>query len=66
MTEQEREIVALIQLIDDPDYEVQETVVARLLHYGKDIVPRLEKVWEATVDEALQQKICLLYTSRRG
>ena len=57
MTEQEREIVALIKLIDDPDYEVQETVVARLLHYGREIVPRLERVWEATADEALQKKM---------
>jgi regulator of sirC expression with transglutaminase-like and TPR domain len=57
MTEQEREIAALIQLIDDPDNEVQETVVARLLHYGREIVPRLERVWEATADEGMQKKM---------
>jgi regulator of sirC expression with transglutaminase-like and TPR domain len=57
MTEQEREITALLQLIDDPDREVQETVVARLLHYGREIVPRLESVWECTADEALQKKM---------
>lgn len=60
MTEQDKEIRALLQLVDDPDSEVFDTVVARLLHYGREIIPRLESVWEATADEGLQERMELL------
>lgn len=60
MTDQDKEIRALLQLVDDPDSEVFDTVVARLLHYGREIIPRLEKVWEATADEGLQERMELL------
>lgn len=60
MTEQDKEIKALLQLVDDPDREVFDTVVARLLHYGREIIPRLESVWETAIDEALQERIELL------
>lgn len=65
MTEQQnmqhdKEINLLLQLVDDPDHEVYDTVAAKLLHYGKDIIPRLEQVWESTADEALQERMELL------
>lgn len=60
MTDQDKEISALLQLVDDPDKEVFDTVVARLLHYGREIIPRLESVWEATIDESLQERMELL------
>jgi regulator of sirC expression with transglutaminase-like and TPR domain len=60
MTERDKEIKALLQLVDDPDKEVFDTVVARLLHYGREIIPRLESVWEATIDESLQERMELL------
>ena len=55
-----KEIVALLRLIDDPDYEVYSTVASRLLNYGKEIIPNLEQLWEVTVDEGVQERIELL------
>ncbi len=51
------EVRALLQLIDDPDGEVYETVADKLLHYGKRIIPNLEELWEVTEDEAVQTRI---------
>ena len=55
-----KEIKALLTLIDDPDNEVYDTVASKLLHYGKEIIPNLEQLWEATGDEAVQERIELL------
>lgn len=54
------EIHALIRLIDDPDDEVFDTVAAKLLDYGREIIPRLEQLWEVTADESLQARIEML------
>ncbi|MBL7718483.1 MAG: hypothetical protein JNL72_06595 [Flavipsychrobacter sp.] len=58
--QQNKEISALLKLIDDPDDEVFDTVAEKLLHYGKEIIPNLEQLWEVTVDESLQERIELL------
>ncbi|MCD6011106.1 MAG: hypothetical protein K0Q79_968 [Flavipsychrobacter sp.] len=55
-----KEITALLRLIDDPDDEVYDTVASKLLNYGKDIIPNLEQLWEVTEDESLQERIELL------
>jgi len=47
----------LLTLIDDPDDEVYDTVADKLVHYGKEIIPNLEKLWEVTVDESVQERI---------
>ena len=52
-----KEITALLRLIDDPDDEVYDTVVNQLLNYGKEIIPNLEQLWEVTVDETVQERI---------
>lgn len=52
-----KEISALLQLLDDPDYEVFDTVASQILHYGKDIIPNLEQLWEVTADESVQERI---------
>ena len=52
-----KEIKALLQLMDDPDDEVYDTVSAQLLHYGREIIPDLEQLWELTADGALQERI---------
>ena len=52
-----REIVALLQLIDDPDEEVFHAVSAKLVDYGKPIIPQLEHLWETTPDENTQERI---------
>lgn len=55
-----KEITALLRLIDDPDSEVYDTVASKLLHYGKEIIPNLEQLWEVTEDEEVQERIELL------
>jgi len=50
----------LLRLIDDPDDEVFNTVADKLIHYGRDIIPELEDLWEHTIDEGLQERIELL------
>src|ERR1043165_10227998 len=53
----DKEVRALLQLIDDPDGEVYETVAEKLLNYGKAIIPNLEELWEITEDETIQSRI---------
>ncbi len=60
MRPEEREIKALLQLIDDPDQEVFDTVADKILHYGSGIIPNLESLWEETPDEAVQERLELL------
>ena len=55
-----KEITALLRLIDDPDSEVYDTVAGKLLDYGKDIIPNLEQLWEVTADQEVQERIELL------
>ncbi|PZF72442.1 transglutaminase family protein [Taibaiella soli] len=57
MMRQNNEIRALLRLIDDPDNEVFETVADKIVHYGKEIIPNLEQLWEVTADESLQERI---------
>jgi len=56
----QKEIQALFQLLDDPDFEVFDTVANQLLYYGKEIVPSLEHLWETTEDESVQERIAQL------
>ena len=55
-----KEITALLRLIDDPDDEVYDTVASTLLNYGKEIIPKLEQLWETTGDESVQERIEML------
>lgn len=55
-----KEISALLQLIDDPDQEVFDTVANKILHYGTEIIPNLESLWEETPDETVQERLELL------
>lgn len=55
--EKNRELQALLQLIDDPDPEVYSTVEDRLLSYGSPVIPNLEDLWEQTISESVQERI---------
>ncbi len=55
-----KEIDALLQLIDDPDEEVFDAVSEKIVDYGKPIIPQLEHLWETTPDEHTQERIELL------
>ncbi len=58
--QQNKEITALLTLIDDPDDEVFDTVAEKLLNYGKEIISNLEQLWEVTADQSIQERIELL------
>jgi regulator of sirC expression with transglutaminase-like and TPR domain len=58
--ETNREISALLHLIDDPDEEVFDVVSKKIVDYGKPIIPNLEHLWETTPEEPVQERIELL------
>lgn len=58
--EENREIHALLHLIDDPDEEVFGVVSNRIIDFGKGIIPNLENLWENTISEDVQTRIELL------
>lgn len=53
----QKEIEALIKLLDDTDQEVFTHVEAKLLSYGNEVIPTLEKCWEESLNILLQQRI---------
>nr|WP_121269615.1 transglutaminase-like domain-containing protein [Pedobacter schmidteae] len=55
--ENNKEINALIKLLDDPDQEVFQQVEKRLLEYGPQVVDFLETEWEHSLDTLLQERI---------
>jgi regulator of sirC expression with transglutaminase-like and TPR domain len=55
-----KEISALLHLIDDPDEDVYNSVSDKIFSIGKEIIPNLEHLWENTVNEELQERIELL------
>ena len=55
-----KEISALLQLIDDPDEDVYNTVSEKIVSFGKEIIPNLENLWETIGNEETQERIELL------
>ena len=55
-----KEITALLHLIDDPDETIYITVSEKIISFGKDIIPNLENLWENTSNEDVQERIELL------
>ncbi len=55
-----KEISALLQLIDDPDEDVYNTVSDKIISFGKEIIPNLENLWETISNEDTQERIELL------
>ena len=58
--ETNKEISALLHLIDDPDEEVFDAVSKKIVDLGKPIIPNLENLWETTPEEPIQERIELL------
>ncbi|MBS1497169.1 MAG: transglutaminase family protein [Bacteroidetes bacterium] len=52
-----KEIKALLHLIDDPDEDVYSTVSEKIFSFGKAIIPNLETLWENSHNEELQERI---------
>lgn len=53
----DKEIHAMIRLLEDPDEDVSRLVTLKLQDMGKEIIPGLEKAWETTMNPDLQNKI---------
>lgn len=51
------EIKALLALLDDPSDEVFMHVAQNILQQGEDIIPELEKAWETSLNQILQERI---------
>src|SRR5579859_5524994 len=58
--QENKEIIALFHLIDDPDQEVFDSVSSRIVSYGRGIIPNLENLWENTISNEVQERIELL------
>lgn len=58
--EDNKQISALLNLIDDPDEEVFGAVSNKIVEYGRTIIPNLEHIWETTPSEEIQNRIELL------
>ncbi len=50
-------IKALLALLDDPSDEVFMHVAQNILKQGEDIIPELEKAWETSLNQVLQERI---------
>ena len=55
-----KEIAALLHLIDDPDEDVYNTVSDKIISFGKEIIPNLENLWETINNEDTQERIEIL------
>lgn len=52
-----KELQALLSLIDDPQHEIYAAVSQRLIELGIDTIPHLEYLWEDTYCTTTQEKI---------
>ena len=57
MNLKEKELKALLLLLEDPDNEVFKHVSESLLEKGENVIPELEKAWEKSLNEVLQERI---------
>ncbi len=53
----EKELKALISLVDEPDDSLFKQVRDHIFSYGAQAIPELEKVWEHTLDGHIQDRI---------
>jgi len=57
MPKSEKEIIALINLLEDPSEDVFRLVEENLLQQGPDIIPALEEAWENSPDKFHQERL---------
>lgn len=53
----ERELKALISLLDDPDDNIYHEIKNKIISYGDDVIPHLENAWETSFNQLLQERI---------
>lgn len=54
---QNKELNALISLLDEPNEEIFQAIRDRIFAHGKEAVPVLENLWENTFNPLIQQRI---------
>ncbi len=54
---QEKELKALVSLLDDEDLDVVKHVEQKIISIGNDIIPFLEEEWEKSFDPVFQRRI---------
>ncbi|WP_164108820.1 MULTISPECIES: transglutaminase-like domain-containing protein [Sphingobacterium] len=54
---EEKELKALISLLDDPDTEIFNQVERQLITCGPEVIPQLEASWESSFDPLSQTRI---------
>ena len=52
----DKELNALISLLEDPDKEVFDSVKSRLVELGIEVLPELENAWESNFDSLVQDR----------
>jgi regulator of sirC expression with transglutaminase-like and TPR domain len=52
-----KELKALISLLDDSDDEIVSIASSNILNQGLAAIPELEKAWETTLNETLQERL---------
>ncbi len=53
----DKEVDALIKLLEDPDKDIYQMVSSSLIRRGLEIIPRLELAWEESPDIISQQRL---------
>jgi regulator of sirC expression with transglutaminase-like and TPR domain len=53
----ERELKALVSLLDDQDDQIVNQIVDKIRSLGKEIIPFLEQEWETNFNAAVQRRI---------
>lgn len=56
----EREIKALVSMVDEPDPKVFQEISGKILHHGQDAMPFLERFLEQMTDDGLRRRVELL------
>ena len=54
---EERELKALVSLLDDDDQQVVSHVEGKILSIGKEVIPFLEHEWESNLNPKVQNRI---------
>lgn len=59
----EKEIISLIKMLDDPDISISSNIVATLSKTGKSTIPLMEEIWELSMDPLIQERIQIITAS---
>jgi hypothetical protein len=53
----ERELKALVSLLDDQDDQIVNQIIDKIRSLGKEIIPFLENEWETNFNPSVQRRI---------